>query len=124
MGTYELPFGLDRAPLRLDGKDPYLCLHFAIIYVRDQERALRFYVDCLGVRVVVDHKFENGQRWIEVSPADGNAHLGLALLQPGDDADRLIGPESRIWFITEDVNRKYEEWKARGVHFEFPPLVP
>lgn len=124
MGTYELQFGIDRSPLRLDGNDPYLCLHFSIIYVRDQERALRFYVDKLGFRVVVDHRFENGQRWIEVAPADGNAHLGLSLLQPGDDAARLIPPEARIWFITEDVTRKYEEWKARGVQFEFPPQVP
>jgi len=124
MDTYELPFGIDRSPLRLDEKDPYLCLHFAIIYVRDQERAMRFYVDKLGFRVIVDHKFENGPRWIEVSPADGNANLGLALLQPGDDVARLIGPEARVWFVTEDVNRKYEEWNARGVHFEFPPQEP
>lgn len=124
MGTHEAPFGVDRSVLRLDGHDPYLCLHFAIIYVRDQERSLRFYVDKLGFRVVVDHRFENGQRWIEVAPADGNAHLGLTLLQPGDDVERLIGPEARIWFITEDVVRKYDQWNASGVRFEFPPQVP
>jgi serine phosphatase RsbU (regulator of sigma subunit)/catechol 2,3-dioxygenase-like lactoylglutathione lyase family enzyme len=124
MGIPELPFGIDRSPLRLEGTDPYLCLHFAIIYVRDLDRALRFYVDQLGFRVAVDHTFDNGRRWIEVAPADGNAHLGLAPLDPADDAARLIGPEARIWFITEDVQRKYEQWNARGVHFEFPPQVP
>jgi serine phosphatase RsbU (regulator of sigma subunit)/catechol 2,3-dioxygenase-like lactoylglutathione lyase family enzyme len=124
MGTNEVPFGVDRSVLRLDGKDPYLCLHFAIIYVRDHERSLRFYVDQLGFRVVVDHRFENGQRWIEVAPADGNAHLGLTELRPEDDVEKLIRPEARIWFITEDVTRKYQDWSARGVHFEFPPQVP
>ena len=124
MGTTEAPFGVDRSVLRLDGKDPYLCLHFVIIYVRDQDSSLRFYVDKLGFRVVVDQRFEDGLRWIEVAPADGNAHLGLALLPPGDDPEKLIRPEARVWFITEDVNRKYEEWKAGGVHFEFPPQVP
>jgi len=124
MGTYDLPFGIDRSPLRLDGQDPYLCLHFTIIYVRDQERSLRFFVDKLGFRVVVDHKFEDGLRWIEVAPADGNANLGLALIKPGDDADRLIGSEARVWFVTEDVQRKYDEWFARGVEFEFPPQTP
>jgi serine phosphatase RsbU (regulator of sigma subunit)/catechol 2,3-dioxygenase-like lactoylglutathione lyase family enzyme len=99
-------------------------LHFVIVYVRDLDRSLRFYIDKLGFRVVVDHCFENGRRWIEVAPADGNAHLGFALLQPEDDAEKLIRPESRIWFITEDVNRKYEEWKARGVQFRYPPEVP
>jgi serine phosphatase RsbU (regulator of sigma subunit)/catechol 2,3-dioxygenase-like lactoylglutathione lyase family enzyme len=124
MGTYEAPFGVDRSLLRIDDKDPYLCLHFTIIYVRDQDRSLRFYVDQLGFRVVVDHRFDNGLRWIEVAPPDGNAHLGLTLLQPDDDAEKLIRPETRIWFITEDVSRKYEEWKARGVKFRYPPEVP
>lgn len=124
MGTPEAPFGVDRSVLRLDGEDPYLCLHFVIIYVRDLDRSLCFYVDKLGFRVVVDHHFEDGRRWVEVAPADGNAHLGFALLQPDDDPEKLIRPESRIWFITEDVHRKYEEWKARGVQFRYPPEVP
>ena len=124
MGAHDVPFGVDRSVLRLDGKDPYLCLHFAIIYVRDLDRSLRFYTEQLGFRLVIDHRFENGQRWIEVCPPDGNAHLGLSLLQPTDDPQKLIRPESLIWFITEDVNRKYEEWKARGVHFRYPPEVP
>ncbi|HTT20604.1 MAG TPA: SpoIIE family protein phosphatase [Candidatus Sulfotelmatobacter sp.] len=124
MGTYEETFGVDRSLLRLDDTDPYLCLHFVIVHVRDHERSLRFYVDQLGFRVVVDHRFEDGQRWIEVAPTDGNAHIGLTLLRPEDDAEKLIRPESRIWFITEDVHRKYEEWKARGVKFRYPPEVP
>jgi serine phosphatase RsbU (regulator of sigma subunit)/catechol 2,3-dioxygenase-like lactoylglutathione lyase family enzyme len=124
MGTYELPFGIDRSLLRLDGQDPYICLHFVIIFVRDQERSLRFYVDQLGFRVAVDHRFDDGRRWIEVAPPDGNANLGLTPVEAGDDIESLISKETRIWFITEDVNRKYEEWKARGVHFRFPPQVP
>lgn len=115
---------MGRSVLRLDGEDPYLCLHFVIIYVRDYERSLQFYVEKLGFRVVVDHRFDNGQRWIEVAPADGNAHIGMSLLQPDDDPEKLIRPEARIWFITEDVNRKYQEWNARGVPFEYPPQVP
>ena len=124
MGTSETPFGVHRSVLRLDGKDPYLCLHFAIIYVRDLDRSIRFYVNQLGFRLVIDHRFEDGRRWIEVCPPDGNAHLGFTLLQPEDDPAKLIRPESLIWFITEDVHRKYEEWKERGVHFRYPPEVP
>lgn len=124
MGTFEAPFGVNRSVLRIDGKDPYLCLHFVILYVRDQERSLRFYLDQLGFRLVVDHRFENGLRWIEVAPADGNAHIGLTRLQDEDDPEKLIRPEALVWFITEDVSRKYEEWKARGVPFEFPPQAP
>lgn len=124
MGSNEVPFGVDRSVLRLDNNDPYLCLHFAIVYVRDQERALQFYVDKLGFRIAVDHRFADGRRWVEVSPPDGNANLGIALLPPDEDPTRLIQTQALIWFITEDVKRKYEEWKARGVHFQHPPEVP
>ena len=124
MGSRELPFGIDRSALRLDEQDPYLCLHFVIIYVRDQERSLRFYVDQLGFRVAVDHKFGDGRRWIEVSPPDGNANIGLALAEPEANIESLIHKQATVWFVTEDVTRKYNEWSARGVHFLYPPNVP
>ncbi len=124
MASSELPFGIERSLLRLDGKDPYLCLHFVIIFVRDQERSLQFYRDALGFRVMVDHTFPDGNRWIEVAPPDGTAQLGLALPLPGADPGRVIGGETRVYFVTEDVNTKYEEWKGRGVRFLFPPKTP
>ncbi|OLD82473.1 MAG: hypothetical protein AUF67_04065 [Acidobacteria bacterium 13_1_20CM_58_21] len=82
MGDSSLPFGIDRSLLRLDSQDPYFCLHFIMIFVRDQERSLRFYVDQLGFRLVVDQRFESGGRWIEIAPPDGNASLSLALGDP------------------------------------------
>ena len=124
MGTQEVAFGVDRSVLRLDGEDPYLCLHFVIVFVRDQERSLHFYRDLLGFRVMVDHTFPDGNRWIEVSPPDGSAQLGLAPVPPGTDPEKVIHPEALIWFITEDVPRKYNEWSGRGVRFRHPPEVP
>lgn len=78
----------------------------------------------MGFRIAIDHKFEDGKRWIDVAPPDGNAHIGLAPVTPEDDIGSLITQETRIWFNTEDVQRKYEEWSACGVHFRFPPQVP
>lgn len=43
MSNAPLPWGMDRYLLRLNEQGPYLSLHFVIIFVRDQERALRFY---------------------------------------------------------------------------------
>jgi hypothetical protein len=73
MNHTPLPFGIDKTLLRLDGQDPYFCLHFVTVLVRDQERSLRFYRDQLGFRLVVDQRLESGERWIEVAPPDGNA---------------------------------------------------
>ncbi len=96
MGNSELPFGIDRSLLRLDGADPYLCLHFVIIWVRDQERSLRFFVDRLGFRVAVDHTFADGRRWIEVAPPDGNANIGLALI-----VERLVSTGTLLGLFEE-----------------------
>jgi serine phosphatase RsbU (regulator of sigma subunit)/catechol 2,3-dioxygenase-like lactoylglutathione lyase family enzyme len=124
MGNAPTPFGIDRSLPRLDGQDPYLSLHFVMIFVRDQERSLRFYLDQLGFRLLVDQIFENGGRWIEVGPPDGSANIALAQATPDSDVYKLIGSDTQIYFITEDVTAKYQEWSSRGVHFQFPPQVP
>ena len=124
MSDTPVPFGMDRFRLRLDRHDPYLSLHFIIIFVRDQERSLQFYRDQLGFRVVVDHRFENGIRWIEVAPPDGSANLALAQISPDPESEKLLGRDTNIYFLSEDVIAKYNEWNSRGVRFLFPPKVP
>lgn len=123
MGNSPTAFGIDRSFQRLDC-EPYISLHFIMIFVRDQERSLRFYVDKLGFRAVVDHIFPDGNRWIEVAPPDGSANLALALATPDSPAYKDIGRDTLVYFLTEDVNAKFAEWSSRGVHFLFPPQVP
>ena len=115
---------MDRSVLRLDLREPYLCVHDIIVFVRDQDRSLRFYVDQLGFRLVVDHRFESGERWIEVAPPDGSANLALVAPKPDSPAHKLIGGDRWIFFLTEDVYAKYKEWSDRGVRFLFPPEQP
>ena len=124
MSDAPVPFGMDRFRLRLDRQDPYLSLHFIIIFVRNQERSLRFYRDQLGFRVIVDHQFENGIRWIEVAPPDGSANLALAQIKADPESEKLLGRDTNIYFLSEDVIAKYNEWNSRGVPFLFPPRVP
>jgi serine phosphatase RsbU (regulator of sigma subunit)/predicted enzyme related to lactoylglutathione lyase len=114
---------MDRYLLRLGEQAPYLSLHFIMIFVRDQERALRFYADQLGFRIVVDQLLDAG-RWIEVGPPDGSANLALAQAVPGSDAEKLVGRDTNIYFLTEDVTAKYNEWFSRGVRFQSPPQTP
>ena len=68
-----IAFLRDGSGFRLDGKDPYLRLHFVSIYVSDQERSLHFFVDLLGFSLISDSHFASGRRWIEVAPPDGAA---------------------------------------------------
>ena len=112
------------AAFRLDGDDPYLRLHFATIFVSDQERSLRFFVDQLGFSLVSDVRFASGNRWVEVCPPDGTAILALALPFGDMNEDRFIGNSGLVTFLTENVEAKYKEWSKRGVHFTMPPYTP
>jgi serine phosphatase RsbU (regulator of sigma subunit)/catechol 2,3-dioxygenase-like lactoylglutathione lyase family enzyme len=94
------------------------------VFVRDQDRSLRFFVDQLGFELVMDVRFTSGNRWIQVSPPDGTASLALMLPRPGSDDEKFVGRSGGASFVTEDVVRKYKEWSERGVKFSIPPQKP
>ncbi len=106
-----------------DPQQPYLRIQAVNIFVRDQERSLRFYLDQLGFHLAFDARLQSGQRWLAVAPPDGSAVL--ALIQPDPDSDHYqrIGQPTQIVFVTEDVVAKYREWRARGVRFRHTPRL-
>jgi serine phosphatase RsbU (regulator of sigma subunit)/predicted enzyme related to lactoylglutathione lyase len=105
------------------GPAPHLRFHSVNIYVRDQERALRFYVDQLGFHAVFDVRLQSGERWVAVAPPDGTAILALVAPKPESKEYALIGRTTHITFITEDVPSKVREWTKRGVRFPTPPRL-
>jgi serine phosphatase RsbU (regulator of sigma subunit) len=113
------PNPLDPLPLNREG--PYLRLLCVNIFVRDQERSLRFFVDCLGFGVVVDENYESGGRWLAVAPPDGSTVLALVSPRRNSEEYKLIGRSRHAVLVTEDVMAKFVEWEARGVRFHHPP---
>jgi serine phosphatase RsbU (regulator of sigma subunit)/predicted enzyme related to lactoylglutathione lyase len=107
-----------------DRQAPYLRIFFSTVFVRDQDRSLRFYLDQLGFSLVVDNRFEGGGRWVAVAPPDGSAILALVTPEVGSEEYDLIGQVRQIVFITEDIDALYEEWRKRGVRFLHPPQTP
>jgi catechol 2,3-dioxygenase-like lactoylglutathione lyase family enzyme len=100
------------------------------VYVLDQDEALRFYVDKLGLEVNVDDDL-GFMRWLTVS-VPGEPERELLLERPGppsmDDATaeqlrELVtkGAAGWIGFTTDDCRRTYEELVARGVEFSQEP---
>jgi serine phosphatase RsbU (regulator of sigma subunit) len=116
-------FRHDDSTLQLSRKDPFLRLALANVYVCDQDKSLRFFLDQLGFSLQVDIHFTSGDRWIAVSPPDGTASLSLILAKPGSAEERLVGLGGLITFITEDVDAKYKEWSERGVEFTLTPQM-
>jgi serine phosphatase RsbU (regulator of sigma subunit) len=108
---------------RPDRRDPYLRLHAVRIFVRDQERSLRFYLDQLGFELAFDARLESGQRWVAVAPPDGGAVLSLIAPPPRSIEYKLIGRATQVVFVTEDVPAKFREWNKRGVRFRHTPRL-
>lgn len=112
---------LDGQAIRLDGSDPYLRLLAVNIFVRDQDKSLRFYVDQLGFKLIVDDTYESVGRWIAVAPPDGQTVLALVAPKRGSDEYKLIGRSKHAVLVTEDVAGKFHEWRKCGVKFHHPP---
>src|SRR5215813_1636655 len=127
-------FGRHAAALRAALLQPFLRLNFVTLWVRDQERSRRFFVEKLDFEAIVDLPTPEGGRWIVVAPPaagwlTGTAGVGLpgmALVVPpeGSAEHQRIGQNTGFSFLTEDVRGLFEEWSRRGVRFTLPPMEP
>src|SRR6266576_5551858 len=114
---------LDQSKLDAEQHNPYLRVQAVNIYVRDQERSLRFYLDQLGFSVAYDMRLQSGQRLVAVAPPDGTAVLTLIAPEPDSDEYKLIGQPTSVVFVTEDVPATYSAWRKRGVRFRHTPRL-
>jgi uncharacterized glyoxalase superfamily protein PhnB len=106
----------------------------AQLWVNDQDEALAFYTQKLGMEVRADVTLpEMGNfRWLTVGPA-GQPDIAIVLMAIPDppvmDADtaeevrKLMakGFAGTIFLTTEDCRASYEELKGRGVEFVEEP---
>jgi len=106
----------------------------AQLWVHDQDEALAFYTQKLGMEVRSDVTLpELGDfRWLTVGPA-GQPDVAIALMAiPGtpvmdaDTAEQVRslmakGFAGTIFLTTDDVRGAYEELKGRGVEFVEQP---
>src|SRR5258707_7180182 len=102
---------------------PHLRIHCVNVFVRDQDRSLRFFVDLLGFNIAYDTRVQSGERWVGVAPPDGAAILSLIAPKPDSEQYKLIGRSTQVVFVTEDVTTKFQEWSRRGVHFTTAPRL-
>jgi catechol 2,3-dioxygenase-like lactoylglutathione lyase family enzyme len=92
-------------------------IKFASIPTRDQDAALEFWTTKIGFQVATDQPFDDTQRWIELRIP--GADTKLVLFTPKGHEER-IGGFSNVTFLADDVQRTYEELRARGVEFVQP----
>ena len=107
----------------------------AQVWVHDQEVALKFWTEMVGMEVRADVSFpeEMGDfRWLTVGPP-GQDDVSLVLMAvPGepvmDEPTRkqvleltAKGFAGTVFLTTDDIQTAYEEMTTRGVEFTEPP---
>ena len=90
---------------------------FASIPVTDQDRALAFYTQKLGFRLVTDQPFNDKQRWLELGIPGADTRLVLFAFA---DSLKPRG-QMNITFWSDDVEGTARELKAKGVEFVMEP---
>jgi catechol 2,3-dioxygenase-like lactoylglutathione lyase family enzyme len=91
------------------------------ILVRNQEDALQFYTDKLGLEKFHDTPMEEAAgRWLTVRTREQPPfHISLQLPRPGQG--HLVGNNPMWSFTTDNCQGDYETLRARGVSFLQPP---
>ncbi|MEU6227924.1 VOC family protein [Streptomyces sp. NPDC047042] len=97
------------------------------LVVDDYDKAIRFYTDALGFRLVEDSPRPDGSRWVVVEPGSAGAGTdaagtGLVLARAKDEDQRArIGDQTggRVGFFlhTDDFARDHARMSAAGVTF-------
>jgi lactoylglutathione lyase len=90
-----------------------------MVAVNDQDAALAFYVDVLGMTKVNDITYPGGERWLEVSPAVGSSNLCLVPARP----ERPAGTETGIVLFSADLLSDLAVLRERGVDVDAQPLT-
>jgi len=98
------------------------------IYVDDQEKALRFYTEVLGLTKKAD--FSNaGYRWLTVASPDEPDGTELQLSLNNNPAARAYQDamfeqhQPAVMFFTDDVKADCERITGNGGKFKMPPTA-
>ena len=95
------------------------------VTVRDYDEAIAFYTRQLDFDLLEDTDLGHGKRWVRVRPR-GGAGAGILLARASSDAQlasvgRQAGERVFVFLETDDFERDYQAYVARGVSFVRPP---
>ena len=89
------------------------------VFVNDQEAALAFYADKLGLEKVQDEAYGPDARWITVSPAATNTRIVLKKAEKEYEKAMVGNSDGApiLTLSTDDIHAAYERLKEQGVSF-------
>ena len=94
------------------------------VFVNDQQAALDFYTEKLGLEKIQDELYGEGTRWITVSPT--GSRIIIALEKAERDYEKALVGRSEgapvLVLSTDDIHATYERLRERGVRFLEEPV--
>jgi phosphoserine phosphatase RsbU/P len=100
---------------------PHLRIQHAHVYVRDQDKSMRFFTEQLGFEFALDYSTPGGERFILIAPPDGSALLALIKAPEDSASGGRNAARTGVTFVTEDLGAVYKKWSAGGVRFHNRP---
>lgn len=97
--------------------------HISLL-VDDYDKAIRFYVEKLGFKLLEDTVLSPAKRWVIVKPPGGGCSLLLAKAANAEQVSRVgnqTGGRVFLFLHTDDFQRDYGRMVANGVKFVRPP---
>ena len=82
-----------------------------MVPVKDQDVAIAFYTEKLGLELRADIPFAGSERWVEVAPAGAATTVALVTPRPGE----ATGVETRIALSSTDADADHAALRERGV---------
>jgi predicted enzyme related to lactoylglutathione lyase len=100
-------------------------LSLVTILVRDQEEALRWFTETLGLKKLQDASYGSGSRWLVVAPTE-QSDFGIVLQKPepterGRMKMEQIGKGTTWVFRADNLDETFQILSDRGVKFLSPP---
>ncbi len=89
------------------------------VFVNDQEAALDFYTNKLGLELIQDEPYGEGSRWITVAPQGSRTRIVLKRAEK-EHEKAMVGNSDGppvLTLGTDDVHAAYERLRERGVRF-------
>lgn len=90
---------------------------FSGLPVSDQDRAVAFYRDLMGLTLATDQQYGSGWRWIELE-IPGSPTRILFERRP----DEAPGEQPSLNIVVENVDAAYMALLAKGVVFDQDPI--
>jgi catechol 2,3-dioxygenase-like lactoylglutathione lyase family enzyme len=99
-----------------------LSFNHAMIYVKDVSRALGFYGDMLGFKLIEDFKFENQPVYARLRAPGGDGTIALHMAGPGAP---MASDGVRLYFEVGDVDDFCHKLQKKGFYItQMPRMMP